>query len=130
MPRTIKALLILVALAAISYSSFYLGSYLTIKSLDSHFAKEMIGLNISELRHDEGDLRVLLDGNFDASLELAKHRYFTRALLIAKLAAEQEDFQNNASLKNSITEAKYLAKELSYKFPDKEMESTWGILTK
>jgi hypothetical protein len=130
MPRKIKALLMLGAVAAISYSIFYLMSYLTIRSLDSYFAKEMIELNISELRHDEGDLRILLEGDFETSLELAKHRYFTRALLMAELAAKQENFKYDSYLKDRLTEAKDLARELSYKFPDKKMENTWEALTK
>lgn len=118
------------ALAAISYSIFYLGSYLTIRSLDSFYVKEMIELHIGELKHDEGGLRILLEGDFENSLELAKHRYFTRALLIAELAAKQENFKYDAYLKDRLTEAKDLARELSYKFPDKKMENTWEALTK
>lgn len=130
MSHLLKLSLIILGLLIPGAIGYWYGGQRAKDAYGEHFISEAFTREYHEARHDLGILRQLYENKADGALQMAQHRYYSRLIFAADIAAQSSNPNLHQMLQAPLAEAQEFLKSHPYKFQTEQDQNKWAALIK
>lgn len=130
MSRALKISLLCVGLVVAGVFGYWFGAQRASSAYGENFVSEAFTREFHEARHDFSLLEALTQQKYDAALQVAQYRYYSRLILAADLAKRSSNPNLERILQPKLIEAREFTQAHPYRFPSEKEQNEWTALLK
>lgn len=128
MPQRLKLGLAIFGLLIAGATGYWLGVDHVKDAYGEHFVSEAFTREYHEASHDLGILRLLGANETETAYQVAQHRYFSRLMFAAEIAAKSSNQNLQQMLQTRLFEAREFQNAHPYQFPTENDQKKWAAL--